>query len=62
MPKNVVKTKKQERYWERAKRRVEKEYPNIQVGSDRYYRLVMSIYKNMSGYKSKGRKSKKKKK
>jgi len=62
MPKGVVKTAKQETYWERAKRQVAKQYPNISVGSDRYYRLVMSIYKNMAHYKPKGRKNNKKKK
>jgi len=62
MPKGVVKTRTQERYWERAKRQVEKQYPNIEVGSDRYYRLVMSIYKIWLNYKPKGQKKKKRKK
>lgn len=47
MPANVVKTPAQEKAWERAKRRVRSQYPNINEGTPRFYKLVMTIFKNM---------------
>lgn len=55
MPINVVKTKKQEKAWEKAKRIIKKQYPSIKEGSDRFYRLVMKIFKDISGYKPKSK-------
>jgi len=49
MPVNVVKTKRDERLWAEAKAAVRKEYPDIAEGEDRFYKLVMGIYKGMRG-------------
>jgi len=55
MPANVVK-KGQEDEWDRAKAIIKKNYPNISEGSSRFWKLVMSIFKNMTG-KTKSRSS-----
>jgi len=44
MPKGV-----DEHLWSEAKKAVKKQYPKISEGSDRFYRLVMGIYKKMQG-------------
>ena len=49
MPSNVVKTARDEKLWELAKKIVAKNYPDVTVGSDKYYALVMGIYKKMEG-------------
>lgn len=46
MPSNLVKPG-EERAWERAKRKVASEYPDIDVGSDRYYKLVTTLFEHM---------------
>ena len=51
MPSNVVKTKEQEEAWRRAKRIVKKQYPHIKEGTARFYKLVMTVYKNLIGQK-----------
>ncbi len=54
MPVNVVHNERQEAAWERAKAQVRKQYPDVEEGSDRFYALTMSIYKNIAHYRSKG--------
>lgn len=49
MPAGAVKTKRDEAAWERAKAKTRKQYPNIKEGTPRFYRIVMTIYKNMRG-------------
>ncbi len=49
MPHGAVKTKHDEKLWNEAKVQVSKEYPNIDKGSDRYWSIVMGIYKKMKG-------------
>ncbi len=51
MPYGVVKTKRDERLWEKAKGRVREEYPEVEEGSDRYWALVNGIYQRMRGRK-----------
>ena len=58
MPTSVVKTKKQERAWEKAKRIVRQQYPKVEEGSKQFWRLVMTIYKMLSGYKPKPKQKK----
>ena len=48
MPVNVVKTPEEEILWERAKMRAREEYPA--ATGDRFYRIVMAIYKKMAHY------------
>lgn len=48
MPANVVKTQRDERLWTKAKGLTSKEY-NVSKGSDRWYKIVMGIYKKMKG-------------
>jgi len=48
MPSNLVK-KGQESEWNKAKALVKKQYPNIDIGSSRYWKIVTSIFKNMVG-------------
>jgi hypothetical protein len=48
MPVRVVRTAEEEIAWERAKKRAREEYPN--VTGDRFYRIVMAIYKKMTHY------------
>jgi len=47
MPKGVVKNKRDEKLWSRAKSATRKQYPYISEDSDRFYKITMSIYKNM---------------
>jgi hypothetical protein len=48
MPVNVVRTPEEEMAWERAKARVREQYP--EATGERFYRLVMTIYKKMAHY------------
>lgn len=48
MPVNVVKSYEDEIAWERAKERAREEYPD--ASGDRFYRIVMAIYKKMVHY------------
>jgi hypothetical protein len=48
MPVNVVRTAADELAWERAKARAREQYPNLT--GDRFYRVVMTIYKKMAHY------------
>ncbi|HYL59116.1 MAG TPA: hypothetical protein VEU51_09605 [Candidatus Acidoferrales bacterium] len=50
MPVNVVKTPSDEIAWERAKARAREEYPN--ATGERYYRIVMAIFKKMTHYRT----------
>lgn len=47
MPSPLVRTKKDEELWERAKEIVASEYPKVKEGSPRYYKLVTAIYLRM---------------
>lgn len=60
MPSNIVKsfadrvgksTEEVEKMWDRAKSIVKKEYPNVEVDSDKYYQIVTGVLKNMLGLK-----------
>ena len=57
MPKGVVNTPRDEHLWTKAKAAVREQYTNVAEGSDRFYRLVMGIYKRMKGEGAKVRKS-----
>jgi hypothetical protein len=48
MPAGVVKTVEDEIAWERAKERAREQYPDLT--GDRFYRVVMAIYKKMTHY------------
>ncbi len=48
MPVNVVRTPEEEVLWERAKERARDEYPDAE--GERYWRIVMAIYKKMAHY------------
>lgn len=48
-----VPVKEAEKKWHEAKSVVDKQYPDIETDSDRYYALVSSITKNMLGLKDK---------
>lgn len=48
MPVNVVRTPEEEILWERAKERASEEYPDAE--GERYWRIVMAIYKKMAHY------------
>ncbi len=48
MPVNVVRTPEEEAAWERAKEIARAEYPDAR--GDRFYRIVMGIYKKMVHY------------
>lgn len=48
MPANIVKPG-EERYWKRAKAAAKKQYPTIKEDSDRFYKIVTSIFQNMTG-------------
>ena len=50
MPVGVVKTPEDEIAWERAKARAREQYPN--ASGERFYRIVMAIYKKMTHYES----------
>lgn len=47
MPANVVKTPRDKRLWADAKAQVRKEYPDVDEGSDRFYKLTMGIFQRM---------------
>jgi hypothetical protein len=47
MPTNVVKSKEDEKLWNRAKAAARKQYPYISEDSDRFYKIVMTIFQNM---------------
>jgi hypothetical protein len=49
MPVGVVHTMEDEIAWERAKAAARKQYPDLT--GERFYRIVMTIYKKMTGYK-----------
>lgn len=53
MPVNVVRTADEEIAWERAKARAREEYPD--ATGDRFYRIVMAIYKKMAHYQPRSR-------
>ena len=55
MPVNVVRTPEEEIAWERAKARAHEEYPD--ATGDRFYRIVMAIYKKMAHYEPRTRPS-----
>ncbi len=48
MPVGVVRTLAEEEAWERAKAAARKQYPQAQGAQ--FYRIVMHIYKKMTGY------------
>jgi hypothetical protein len=48
MPVSVVHTIAEEEAWERAKAAARKQYPDAQ--GEQFYRIVMHIYKKMTGY------------
>ncbi len=48
MPVNVVRTPQEEMAWERAKARVQEQYP--EASGEHFYRLVMTIYKKIAHY------------
>ncbi len=48
MPVSVVRTPEEVIAWERAKARAREEYPD--ATGDRFYRIVMAIYKKMAHY------------
>jgi hypothetical protein len=50
-PVNVVRTLAEEEAWERAKLAARHQYPEATGG--RFYRIVMHIYKKMTGYQPK---------
>ena len=52
MPKGLVKTKKDEELWKKAKQIVKKQY-KLTEDSEKFWRLVVAIYERMKGYKSK---------
>jgi len=47
MPANVVTNAREERLWSEAKAQVKKEYPDVSEGDERFYKLVMGIFKRM---------------
>ena len=51
MPVNVVRTPEEELAWEHAKARAREQYPEATTG-ERFYRIVMAIYKKMAHYQS----------
>jgi hypothetical protein len=53
MPVNVVHTPEDEFAWERAKERAADEYPD--ATGDRYWAIVMAIYKKMAHYQPRPR-------
>lgn len=53
MPVNVVRTPEEEIAWERAKARAREEYPD--ATGERFYRIVMAIYKKMAHYEPRSR-------
>jgi hypothetical protein len=53
MPINVVRTPEDEIAWERAKEKAREEYPD--ADGERFFRLVMAIYKKMTHYRPRSR-------
>jgi hypothetical protein len=53
MPVNVVRTIEDEIAWERAKETARQQYPDAE--GERYWRIVMAIYKKMVHYEPVGR-------
>jgi len=49
MPSNVVKTKRDEELWNKAKQLVHKQYPDLTEKDKRFWKLVMGIYQKMKG-------------
>lgn len=49
MPSTLVKNERDEKMWARAKRLVHKQYPDVKPGTDRYYALVVTIFKKLKG-------------
>ncbi|MEA3400819.1 MAG: hypothetical protein U9R79_06170 [Armatimonadota bacterium] len=49
MPANVVKTKRDEHLWEKAEAEAREGYPDVDQDSDRFWSIVMGIYKRMGG-------------
>ena len=47
-PVGVVRTPAEEQAWERAKLAARRQYPD--ASGERFYRIVMHIYKKMTGY------------
>jgi hypothetical protein len=47
-PVSVVRTAAEEEAWERAKLAARRQYPD--ASGERFYRIVMHIYKKMTGY------------
>ncbi|HVA41643.1 MAG TPA: hypothetical protein VNF49_13315 [Candidatus Binataceae bacterium] len=47
-PVGVVRTSAEEEAWERAKLAARRQYPD--ASGERFYRIVMHIYKKMTGY------------
>lgn len=56
MPVGVVRTPEEELACERAKELARRQYP--EATGARYYRIVMTIYKKMTGYEPAGRRRK----
>lgn len=48
MPVGVVKTKRDEAAWKRAKGIVHKQYPSMSEDNDSFWKIVQTIYQNMS--------------
>jgi hypothetical protein len=53
MPINVARTPEDEIAWERAKEKARQEYPEAE--GERFFRLVMAIYKKMTHYQPRSR-------
>ncbi|GEM_PF-6170634 len=49
MPAAVVKSPADEKKWTKAKEIVKKQYPDVNEGDDRFYALVMGVFKQMKG-------------
>ena len=49
MPRNLVKTKRQEGLWARAKAQAKGQYPKMDHDSDRFWSIVTTIYQRMAG-------------
>lgn len=56
---NVVKTKKDEQLWRRAKALVHKQYPDLKETEDRFWKLAQTIFRNMKGNDERKKKDKK---
>ncbi len=46
---DFVKTARDEHLWRKAKAQVATQYPHVEKGSDRYWKLVNGTYQNMKG-------------